>query len=247
MNTLTAEVVLRTWEQAQGTHPLRRSLALLHAAWPEVDPKLWSAMPIGERDQGLFSVHEALFGTGLDTVAACPACGEALQLVFSTRDLRVVPATDAGSAPTTLSCDGWELGYRLPGSEDLLAVMAADDETQPSTVARLLERCVVDARHGGTPVAASELPEPVVQRLQQEMARRDPGADTRVSLHCPSCGTAFERRFDIGEYLWDALDDWSQHTLAEVHLLAGAYGWSEPQILALSAWRRRHYLSLVQA
>lgn len=258
MNTLTAEAVLRAWEQAQGAHPLRRTLALLRTAWPEVDAGQWATLPMGALDDCLFSVHEALFGTGLDTVAACPSCGEALQLALSTRDLRVAPVSDAGTALPTLSCEGWELSYRLPGSEDLLAAadVMADNMTDKPTdeaagpraaLARLLERCVVAAHHGGTPASADALPAQVVQRLQQDMAHRDPGADNRVSLHCPCCDAEFERRFDIGEYLWDEVDDWCQHTLAEVHLLAGAYGWSEAQILALSAWRRQHYLALVQA
>jgi hypothetical protein len=33
--------------------------------------------------------------------------------------------------------------------------------------------------------------------------------------------------------------------LAEVHVLAGAYGWSEDAILALSPSRRQHYIALV--
>ena len=101
-------------------------------------------------------------------------------------------------------------------------------------------------RRDGGPATVAQLPHSVVDRLEQEMARRDPGADARVALECAACGHAFERRFDIGAYLWDELDDWAQRTLAEVHVLAGAYGWSEPQVLALSASRRRHYISLVQ-
>ena len=36
-------------------------------------------------------------------------------------------------------------------------------------------------------------------------------------------------------------------TLAEVHALAAAYGWTEAEVLALSAARRRAYLELVGA
>ena len=95
------------------------------------------------------------------------------------------------------------------------------------------------------PVA--ELPAAVIDQLQQDMAARDPGADLRIALTCPACGHGFDRRFDIAGHLWDALDDWAERTLAEVHALAGAYGWSEPQVLSLSAARRQRYIAMVQA
>jgi hypothetical protein len=34
--------------------------------------------------------------------------------------------------------------------------------------------------------------------------------------------------------------------LGDVHELARAYGWSEPEVLALSPWRRAAYLALVR-
>jgi hypothetical protein len=254
---LSAQSVLHTWEQAQAMDPLRRSLALLRLTWREVAPGDWGALPIGARDARLFALQDTLFGPDLDTLVACPACSEPLQTRFSTADLQP-HGTEAGTgeAPASLRCDGYELGYRLPCSDDLLALVdmpgAIDDaaetaETAETTAKRLLEHCVLDARHDGAPAAVADLPPAVVDQLQQEMARRDPGADTRVALVCPACGHAFERRFDIGAYLWDTLDDWAQRTLSEVHLLASAYGWSEPQILALSAARRSHYIALVQA
>jgi len=46
-------------------------------------------------------------------------------------------------------------------------------------------------------------------------------------------------------YLWNEIDAWAYRTLQEVHTLAKAYGWSEEEILRLSAWRRHFYISLV--
>jgi hypothetical protein len=242
MNTLTAQAMLHSWELGQGEPALRRPLALLCGAWPEPDPGSWGALPIGERDRWLLTLHESLFGTELDTVAACPACGETLELRFPTTALH--PGTVADDTPASLDCEGWQVGFRLPGSDDLIDAAASGD--RDAALARLLERCVLGLRHDGRPAEPADLPPSVIERLQQEMARRDPGADNRVALECPGCGHRFERRFDIGTYLWDELDDWAQRTLAEVHLLASAYGWSEPQILALGAARRRHYIELVQ-
>jgi hypothetical protein len=247
MKALTAQTLLQAWEHLHGKHPVRRSLALLRAAWPEVEAQQWGAMPIGVCDDWLLRLHESLFGTELDTLVGCPACSEPLQLSFSTTDLRPTAVhEDTAAAPSALSCDGYELGYRLPNSNDLLEVIEGGAQTPAGAVAQLLERCVLDARRDSTLIAVNELPPAVIDRLQQAMALRDPGADMRVALVCPACSHRFDRRFDIGAYLWEELDDWAQRTLAEVHTLASAYGWSEPQVLALSASRRQQYIGLAQ-
>jgi len=240
---LGAQALLQAWEQAQMLHPLQRADVLLRLAWPEVAPAAWGTLPLGTRDAHLFTLFEAWFGAALDLRIDCPACGEALELALRTTDLRPEPP-DAGAAVPPLLCEGCELAYRLPGSDDLIALLEAGDPD--AAMARLLDRCVLQARRAGQPVAATALPPPVIERLQQDMAARDPGADLRVALTCPACGHGFDRRFDIGATLWDALDDWADRTLAEVHTLASAYGWSEPQVLALGAARRQRYIAMVQ-
>lgn len=255
MNTLGAQAMLQAWEEAQAHHPGRRPLVLLRQAWPEVEPGHWGALPIGECDRWLAALREQLFGPELDTVADCAACGETLQLRFTARDLLGAPddepvgaglPQDGGGSTATLRCDAWELRYAMPRADDLVAALADADDDRQRAVAGLIERCVRSASHDGQTVDAAGLPPAIVDRLQDEMSRRDPLADCRVALQCPACGHRFERRFDIGAYFWDELDDWADRTLTEVHVLAGAYGWSEPEILSLSADRRRRYLSMVQ-
>ncbi|MBI0381241.1 hypothetical protein JBE27_34525, partial [Streptomyces albiflaviniger] len=91
---------------------------------------------------------------------------------------------------------------------------------------------------------AAELPEPVQRRLAEAAERADPAADVTLSVACPECGEATRAELDIASYLWAELDHWARDLLLDVHLLATAYGWSEPQILALSPLRRRYYLEL---
>lgn len=244
---LGAQAVLQAWEQAQAWHPLRRATVLLQLAWPEVPAADWQALPLGARDERLFALHEALFGDALELRVDCPACAEPLELSLRTADLRPEPAAlPAPGAPTlSLQAEGHALSYRLPTADDLLA--AADAASADAAVACLVERCVLQASRAGQTVPPAELPPAVVDRLQQDMAARDPGADLRVALACPACGHGFERRFDIATQLWGELDDWAERTLAEVHTLARAYGWTEPQVLSLSATRRRRYIAMVQA
>ncbi len=248
MNSLSAPGLLRVWECAQGLHPIRRALALLRDAWPQFDGEQWARLPIGERDAWLLSLHESLFGPQLDTLTNCPECDAVLETRFSTADIRPEAGAPAESPMHAWENAGYRLGYRLPTSEDLLAVIDESNEALTDDApSRLLARCVSEVSHEGEPASPGELPAAVVAGLQQAMAQRDPGADTRVSLVCPACDHAFDSRFDIVAYLWSELDDWAQRTLAEVHVLAGAYGWRERDILELSAMRRQHYIELVRA
>jgi hypothetical protein len=242
---LSAQAVLHAWEQAQGLPPQQRALVLLQMAWPDVAPQRWGTLPLGARDARLFTLFEALFGSALETLVDCPACGEALELSLHTADVRPEPRPGEGDDLPPLQHQGYELDYRLPGSDDLIAVQQAAGDAG-AAVRQLIERCVLHARQAGRPIAPAELPPAVIERLQQDMAQHDPGADIRIALSCPACGHGFERRFDIGDYLWQELEDWAERTLAEVHALACAYGWSEPLVLSLSAMRRRRYIAMVQ-
>ena len=96
-------------------------------------------------------------------------------------------------------------------------------------------------------VDADALPAPVVASLSHAMAMHDPGGDLQIQLNCPRCAHQWQALFDIVPYLWSALEDWAQRTLADVHLLARAYSWSEREILGLSATRRQHYVEMVRA
>ncbi|MGA6158598.1 hypothetical protein ACPEIC_35200 [Stenotrophomonas sp. NPDC087984] len=130
------------------------------------------------------------------------------------------------------------------GSEAAEASTAADRARRA-----LLARCLVSVHRAGQPVPAdrlpvAELPEPVQRKLAEAAQHADPAADVTLNVACPECGEATRAELDIASYLWAELDHWARDLLLDVHLLATAYGWSEPQILALSPLRRRYYLEL---
>ncbi|MGW3652946.1 hypothetical protein [Streptomyces sp. NPDC000878] len=135
--------------------------------------------------------------------------------------------------------DGWDVEFRLPGVADLAAAARAADPR-----GALLARCLVAAVGDGVAVAADDLPVPVQRRIAEAVEAADPGADLALNVACPECGAATRAELDIASYLWTELDAWARDVLLDVHLLATAYGWSEPEILALSPLRRRYYLEL---
>src|SRR5262249_50219709 len=148
-----------------------------------------------------------------------------------------------GSPETYQLRDGrYEIQYRLPNSADLLALAESGGV---ATASQLVERCVEWAMHLDRPVQGTDLPEPVVARLGEAAGQHDPTAEIGVGLACPACGHEWAPLFDVAAYFSAELDDWAQRLLADIHALALAYGWSEPQILELSHARRRLYLEMV--
>jgi hypothetical protein len=245
--TTDAGALLRIWEAQQGAHPVRRAVHLLAQAWPDTGPEGWLHAPIGMRDGALLRLHDSLFGDALRTSTACPHCGERIEPEFGVRDL-LEGAGAPGDAPGTHSLvhRGHAIDYRLPTSDDLLAVTGRGDSAA-GAAQRLMQRCVSRARRGSDEIDAGTLPDDVVAALGDAMARQDPQAEVRVALTCPACRVDLQVHFDIVSHLWSELDDWAQRVLADVHVLARAYGWDEDAILALSPARRAIYLEMVGA
>lgn len=237
MNGMSPATLLAAWEQAAGQVPPQRALTLLAAACPDSDPQQWALAPIGERDRHLLALRERLFGTSLEALATCPACGERLELAFRTGDIAVPPGQ--ACAEVTVHSGGYEVQCRAPDTADLLAAADVDDGRE-----LLLRRCVTLARRHDGAVEPGDLPPEVLEALTEALAAADPQADTQLALTCPACAHQWSMAFDVLAYLWSEIEDWAPRMLRDVHELASAYGWSERDILAMSAARRRCYLEM---
>lgn len=240
------ETLLQVWEKSCGEHPIGCALALLDAAWPRAGPDGWAHAPIGHRDAWLLDLHRAMFGAELATTTRCPQCQERLEIGFRAEDIGLAPTT-LDDAPRTfrLSVQGYEVSYRLPTSDDLLAARTQAPDAA-AVAASLLDRCVLEATRRGRPVPAGELPEQVVAGVAAGVQAQDPGVEIRVALACEDCGHRWEIDFDPVQHVAAELDDWAQRLLAEVHVLASAYGWAERDIVAMSPLRRQIYLDMVR-
>ena len=67
------------------------------------------------------------------------------------------------------------------------------------------------------------------------MALADPLAEIMLHFDCPACGTSFDESLDLAAFLWAEIEGQAKRLCCEVHTLASAYGWSETEILSLSA------------
>jgi hypothetical protein len=248
MHALSTGELLMVWEWGLARGLLERGLVLLAAACPNEPVEQLLHLSIGERDARLAGLRELTFGSRLDCQVKCPVCTQQLELDIATDDLFASSSLDAiaGDGSAEITHDQWRVRFRLVETRDLLAALDAGD----SVAARrfLLRRCVV----GSTPPRGAEvaglpedgLPTGVEATLFAEMERLDVASNITLALNCPECRHAWSAPFDILSFFWREIEAWAVRTLRQVHWLASAYGWSEHEVLALSAWRRDAYLQL---
>ncbi|MFD5750764.1 hypothetical protein [Streptomyces sp. NPDC127033] len=236
--------LLATWEAGLAQHGSGRSLLLHRAARPGAATDTLLSLPVGEREADLFALRRALFGERMQVRAECGACGAAMEFDL---DATAFGARGPGrDGPLRVTEGEWVVEFRLPTVADLAAAGAAADVAEARRL--LVARCTVSAVRDGAAAPperlAELLPVGVQRRLAEAAAEADPAAEVTLNVSCPECGGATAAELDISSYLWAELDTWARDLLLDVHLLATAYGWSEPEILALSPLRRRYYLEL---
>lgn len=235
MTEQATSALLDVWEAGLALTPGARAALLLDSAGvPE--SRDW---PVGLRDLTLLQLYcggHAL----VSAVTACPTCGAELDVEI---DVDRLPA--AASADTVVTID--ELGYRvvarLPTGRDLAAL--TPDLGPEEQLLALLDSCVLEATAADLPIDVGLLPAPVVEALDAAMDDADPGAAILLALKCAPCGAEWSEPFDPVRFAWSEVESSARRLATDVHTLAHAYGWSEQEILALSPFRRRLYLSAV--
>jgi hypothetical protein len=243
MRALSTVELLTVWELGADQPAALRALTLLAAAADDGFPEQIAQLSLGQGDERLLTLRARTFGPQLSAIASCPNCGETLQFEIKVADIRTPPASAPGQLIKLIQGD-YEVKFRLPTNLDIIALdPKADIQTNRE---HLLKRCVLEARRANTAVATEDLPPEVVLALADRMAEADPQADVQLALACPQCGHGWNAAFEIASFLWSELSAWARRLLNDIHTLAAAYGWSEREILSLSAARRQAYLELVR-
>lgn len=242
--------VLDVWEAGLPRTPAARAVLLLEAAG-ERDAGAW---PVG---RGQLALLAAWCGTdhGLEVLADCPGCGAVLDLAVDPALLASAGGAAGGTAgetsdgtagggPVTVTDGDYAVTAHPPTVGDLAALSPGDDaETRRR---QLLARCVTEATLAGEPVPPGSLPERLVDLVEAALEEADPAADIRLALACPECAATWSESLDPLELTWSSVERAARRLAVDVHRLARAYGWSEPEILALSPFRRQLYLSAIE-
>lgn len=232
--------LLAAWERAYGRAPYEQALTLLSVTHAELGIDELAEWSLGRRDEELLRLRWSMFGSRVETVTDCPECGEGLELEFDIQDL--LAAGDRVSS-STVTQDAYEVSCRMPTTRDL-AVVATVDSSQRQQ--RLLARCIESVRCAGAQVPVTDLAVDVAAQVLERLTEQDPLVDIRFGLDCSACRHQWSAPFDVLSSVWAEINVWAQRLLAEVHLLATAYGWSEGEILKLGTWRRQVYLNMVR-
>ena len=241
MQPLTARALLDVWEAGQQQQWPARALTLLAASDRGAPADEWASLSVGERDRHLMLLREWTFGPIAQAIVPCTRCAERLEFEI---DVAAMRQQEGGQAEDQhfMEIDGYSIAFRLPTGGDL-ALAAADTNVDRAADA-LFARCVVDVTPSGPARSDPSLPPDVRSALVARMAAADPLADVRLDLRCPACDHAWQSSFDILRFFWTEVHAWAVRLLRDVHVLAGAYGWRETDILAMTAWRRSIYLEL---
>lgn len=241
---MPATDLLDAWDGAPRSSSLRRDQYLLEALGVLPADREQESLSIGETTSLLFRLREALFGSEFTGVAACPACDQELEMTF---DLSDVPsAEEIGVAhELSLSIDDCHVRFRLPKFADGIAASACATTLEARRF--IFQRCLLSFQQGGVNKRAEDAGDALISAVAEHMADADPRGDLQFELSCPACRHEWITPFDIGLYLWNELDAWARSRIHEVHHLASAYGWTEREILSMSASRRKRYLDHVLA
>jgi hypothetical protein len=243
MRALLAPDIVGMWEVGRDQPPIDRAISLLSIASEESSREELAALSISRRDSQLLELRKQTFGDALKAFSNCPKCAGQLEIRFATSAMESLD----GPAPNILEVKlhGTTVRFRLPTSLDLAEAISGGNVDQARET--LFARCVIEARKDEAIVAPNELPPDVREEINRRMAASDPAAEVLLNLQCPFCTHSWQALFDIASFFWIEISAHARRLLREVDALARAYGWSEAEILGLSATRRQAYLELISS
>jgi hypothetical protein len=236
MLSLVSDRLVAIWEQGVWRHPIDRALLLFALAEPDTPSSQLADLPLSHRNVALMALYQAIFGPHLAAWVDCEACSERMEFTADTANLSHTPADESD----LIEVKG--LRFHRPTSRHLARLAQAKS---PEAAAHLLLRECAES-----PDALPQEEEALgalLDAVEASMEAADPWADITVGVRCPACDHEAAAAFDIASILWEEIDSRAQRVLDDVHILARSYGWSEPEVLALSETRRAAYLARVQS
>lgn len=231
---LSAAQLLEVVDAGADCDAVGRGRILLAAAAPrEPDP---NALSLGQRDAHVLALRCSTFGDTLTARVRCPACGVLLTVRIPREHLP--PLSAPGSVE--LVRDGVRVVARAPDGAALAQAAAAFDVVLAR--AALIRACAA-ASVDGVSIDSLTLPDEVLWEVGEALIAAEPTLEMVLPMSCAKCGAEWASALDIVDFFWRELAAASVQLLDDVHELACGYGWSEDQVLRLSARRRREYVN----
>lgn len=218
-------LALSLWERAISRRGVARDEALLDAA----------PTSLSERNRLALQRYAAMFGSRVELLGNCPHCGESVEFDIDVDQCARQLPEDADGRGQWHECveEGATVRFRLPTTVDLHVL--GDIADADVFAEALLARCT----EPGLPISLAAR-EAICRRIEALA----PAASVSFALSCPACSGQWNAPLDAMELLWRGLRGHAEQLLADIGLLARAWGWSERDILAMSPVRRAAYLQL---
>lgn len=229
----------RIWDEGDQRHDLDRALVLLRHGLPEWSYDELARLSIGRRDALLLQLRRCTFGSEVSFAVGCPRCGERLEDEAQIDELLLIDPWAEQPERHTVTIDGCVLEFRSADSRDLAAALDLPDDRAGWELAR---RCLVRAQREDKVLGFEDLDEATRAGYSDAAAEHDPQAELEFAMTCPACNHAWAVLFDIIPYLWQEVVARAKLLLHDVHELAGRYGWTESEVLALAPSRRNYYI-----
>ena len=185
------------------------------------------------------------FETTFAALCGNDACGEPLEVELSLDDL--LSLQDARSDFVSVQCGNQPLTLRKPTGADQREWAGRVFEGESAAIEAMVRALIVpdDASswNGDLPGLQTES----LTLVERAMRDGDSLVNFSIELVCPHCASHSEFEVDLQALAIQRLEQCQQRLLITVHQLARHYHWSESQIFAVPAWRRKHYLKMLEA
>lgn len=231
----------RTPGPALATQMLTRCVAGLGPG--AVDKQVIGSLTVGDREALLWHLRRLTVGDRLDATVDCAGCGQKASVELSVTELLRAPYENWAATYLETIC-GRQVEFRLPVGQDQERLAASGWPSIASAVEELVAACVI-AVDGELPSRDDR--RAITAELSERLEALDPQAETLLDTVCPACGGAVTAILDAVGFFAEEIARRGRHLFAEIHTLASVYHWSERDILAMTADRRRVYLDLIEA
>jgi hypothetical protein len=224
---LAEALAVRDSAASAGNMLIGRCGAFAEAPGP-IGAHVAASLGLGDREVVLRALHRMAIGRYVEDQANCANCGEAIEY-----DLDLDQPADLPPEPGPwhrLELQGDSVECRVLTGDDL--ERAAGQNDPAGTLAKS-----ATVTHGLAGGASGDI-------LGAALARLDPNAETAIDLTCPVCRRITRVWLDAFDMLRRALAA-GGGIMAQIHLLASTYGWTEADILALPRARRLRYCAMI--
>lgn len=221
---ISAAILLDLLDYGMAGSTLKKGRLLLEIAAPDVENH--GDVLIGDRDRIVWSLRPSINDQPAEGLWTCASCGQEMEVSFPD-DFKIPELKDPVSH---VSWEGQDYEIRLPKLSDL-------EQAQAEAVLFSPTRLNADAPWDN----------PEFQKAAEAaLDTADPGMFVTFQTDCDACGATQENVLNVVDFVWAELNQFGQRATSEILFLAERLGWSEADILAMSAKRRARYVRELQ-